>query len=72
MQVEHELNALHRGLAIRVEEEHTRVVDEDIHHEVVVLAVLEQVLRCVLLGEVGIKRNSLYAILSCEVSSHIL
>ena len=72
MQVEHEFNALHRSLAIRVEEEHTRVVDKDIHHEVVVLAVLEQLLRCILLGEVSIESNSLYAILSSEVSSHFL
>ena len=72
MQVEHKLNALHRSLAIRIEEEHTRVVDEDIHHEVVVLAILEQLLRCILLGEIGIKSSSLYAILSCEVSSHFL
>ena len=72
MQVEHELNALHAGLAIRVEEEHTCIVDEDIHDEVVVLAVLEQVLRCVLFGEVGIKRNSLDAILRSLVGGYLV
>ena len=72
MQVEHQVNALHTSLAVGIEEEDTCVVDKDIHHEVVVQAVLMQLLGSILFAQVSVQRNSLYAILRSQVGGYLV
>lgn len=68
MQIEHKLNATHRGLAIGVEEEHAGVIDKGINNEVIGLTISEELLRCVLLAEVSVLGDGLNAILLMQFS----
>ena len=67
MQIEHQINTFGSGLAIRIEEENSRIVDQHIYHKPILLAVSKQQVRCFWLGQIGIMRYGIDAILVFEV-----
>ena len=72
MQLQHEVNAFHTRLAVRIEEEHPRIVDKHIHLQAVLLAIIEQIFRCGGQAEVGIVGNSLHAKIVVQLLRYLL
>ena len=72
MQVEHQLDALHIGFAVLVEEENASIVYQNVNHQVVVLAVFEKIFGSIGLTKVGIMCDSLYAVFLCQIVGNLL
>ena len=72
MQLQHEVNAFHARLAVRIEKEHPRVVDKHIHLQAVLLAIIEQIFRRGVLAEVGIVGNCLHAEIAVQLLRYLL
>ena len=71
MQHQHPLKARHSRFHQRVEEEHSGVVDEYIHLELVIQAVLMQLLGRIGFAQVGIERQGFHLVSLCQILSDL-
>ena len=72
MQLQHEINAPHARLAVRIEEKDARVVNKHIHLQAVLLAIIEQIFRRGGLAEVSVVGNGLHAEIAVQLLRYLL